>query len=158
MVQTSCGVSKISMVAGIGGHALNAAGSTMVGQNFAAGKHRRVTVTLGCILVIGCAFSALISLLVVAFPEQIFGLFNSDPEVLKMCHMYVPVACIDAFGFATRAVALAFINGIGFSTLSFIGGITDGIIFGLFTYIVLTFISSILYRKKDPIAASSSMA
>jgi AGZA family xanthine/uracil permease-like MFS transporter len=38
------------------------------------------------------------------------------------------------------------------------GSITDGIIFGLFTYIVLTFISSILYRKKDPIAASSSMA
>ena len=119
---------KISMVAGIGGHALNAAGSTMVGQNFAAGKYKRVTVTLGCILVIGCAFSAVISLLVVAFPEQIFGLFNSDPEVLKMCHMYVPITCIDALGFATRAVAFAFINGIGFSTLSFIGGITDGIV------------------------------
>ena len=133
--------SKISMVAGIGGHALNAAGSTMVGQNFAAGKYKRVTITLGCILVIGCAFSAVIALLVVAFPEQIFGLFNSDPEVLKMCHMYVPVTCIDALGFATRAVAFAFINGIGFSTLSFIGGITDGIVcrigFALLLQVVL---------------------
>ena len=133
--------SKISMVAGIGGHALNASGSTMVGQNFAAGKHKRVTAILGCILVIGCAFSAVIALLVVAFPEQIFGLFNSDPEVLKMCHMYVPITCIDALGFATRAVAFAFINGIGFSTLSFIGGITDGIVcrigFALLLQVVL---------------------
>ena len=120
--------SKISMVAGICGHALNASGSTLVGQNFAAGKHKRVTITLGCIMVLGFAFSALISLLVIAFPEQIFGIFNSDPEVLKMCHTYVPITCIDAFGFATRAVAFAFINGIGFSTLSFVGGLTDGIV------------------------------
>ncbi|MCQ2452395.1 MAG: MATE family efflux transporter [Oscillospiraceae bacterium] len=120
--------SKINMFSSIGSHAFNAAGSTLIGQNFAAGKHKRITSTLGAILLIGCAFAAVIAFLIVLFPEQIFGIFNPDPAVLELCHTYVPISVIDVFGFATRAAAFAFINGIGFAALSFVGGILDGVV------------------------------
>ena len=62
------------------------------------------------------------------FPEQVFGLFDRDPAVLAMSHPYVPICILNMLGFATRATAMAFINGIGFSRLSFIAGFIDGII------------------------------
>jgi len=133
--------SKINMFSSIASHAFNAAGSTLVGQNFAAGKHKRIASTLGAILLIGCIFALIMALAVALFPEQLFGIFDSDPEVLELCHLYVPISVIDVFGFATRATAFAFINGIGFASLSFVGGILDGVVcrigFALFFEIVL---------------------
>lgn len=45
-----------------------------------------------------------------------------------MSHPYVPICALNLFGLATRAAALAFVNGIGHSRLSFIAGFVDGII------------------------------
>ena len=119
---------KLTIVATIACGALNTAGSTIVGQNFAAGKFRRVGQTSLNIFRIGAVFCAILSLLVVLFPEQIFGLFDRNPEVLAMCHQYVPIAVINLFGFSVRSASFAFINGIGFPALSFIGGILDGLV------------------------------
>ena len=119
---------KITIVATICCGALNTAGASIIAQNFAAGKLGRVSRTLLDILILGLAFTVLLSLLVVAFPEQIFGLFNRDPEVLSMCGSYVPIAVLNLISFATRSAAFAFINGIGFSSMAFIGGILDGLV------------------------------
>lgn len=119
---------KITIAATICCGALNTAGSTIVGQNFAAGKFKRVGITLLNIMGIGLVFTAGMSLLLALFPEQIFGIFDSNPEVIAMSHIYVPVGVINLIGFASRSTAFAFINGIGFSKLAFVGGLIDGIV------------------------------
>ena len=119
---------KVILVITICTTAMVTAGNSIVAQSFAAKKFRRVSETLLWILVVSCIFSAILSVLMLLFPETIFSFFDKDPEVLAMSHMYAPIAVISFFGFATRAAGFAFINGIGFSKFSFAAGITDGII------------------------------
>ena len=119
---------KLTMVATICTAAMMTAGNSVVAQNFAARKMDRVSKTLGCILIINMGFCAILALIFTLFPEQVFGLFDRDPEVLAMSHPYVPICILNMLGFATRTTAMAFINGIGNSRLSFIAGFIDGII------------------------------
>lgn len=119
---------KLSVAATICTNALCTAGSSIVAQNFAAGKFKRVGKTTLYILLISVVFTTLLSLIVAIFPEQIFGLFDSNPDVVAMSHAFVPAAIISFLGFAGRSAVLAFINGIGFSSLAFFGGLLDGIV------------------------------
>ena len=119
---------KITMIMTIGTNALAMAGNTIIAQNFAARKFRRVSETLGWILLIGVAFAALLSILMLIFPEAIFAIFDTNPDVLAMAHVYAPIAVISFFGFATRASGIALVNGIGFSSFSFVSGFIDGIV------------------------------
>ena len=132
---------KLTVLATICTGALNTAGSSIIAQNFAAGKFSRVSRTLLHILLIGLAFCSLLSLVIISFPEQTFALFDTNPEVLAMSRTYAPVAVISLIGFATRSAAMALINGIGFSRLSFVCGILDGIVFriGLAVLFGMTF-------------------
>ena len=120
---------KLTVLATICTGALNTAGSSIVAQNFAGGKFSRVSRTLLDILIIGLAFCCLLSLLVCLFPERTFALFDGNPEVIAMSGTYMPIAVISLIGFATRSTAMALINGIGYSRLSFVGGVLDGIVF-----------------------------
>ncbi len=119
---------KLTMVATICNAATMTAGNSVIAQNFAARKLDRVSRTLGCILIINMAFSMFLALVFALFPEQVFSLFNKEPEVLALSHPYVLICFINMFGFATRSTAMALINGIGNSRLSFIAGFIDGII------------------------------
>ena len=119
---------KITMVATICTSAMMAAGNTVIGQNFAARKYDRVKVIVGCILIICLAFTGLLAAILALFPEQVFSLFDRDPEVLELSHTYVLSGVIALVGFATRGTSFAFCNGIGNSRLSFIGGMIDGIV------------------------------
>lgn len=116
---------KIMMLATIVTVALNTAGNSVIAQNFAAGKIKRVSQTTGCILILSLVFCGVLAVIFLLFPEQVFGLFDTDPEVLAMSHVYAPIGVIGLLGFATRCPALAFINGIGNSKLSFISGLID---------------------------------
>ena len=118
---------KITMVATICTGAMMTAGNSIVAQNFAAKKFRRVSVTLGCILLICLAFAAILSVILVLFPEQVFAIFDRDAEVLELSHVYAPIGVISLIGFATRGTGFAFCNGIGNSRLSFVAGLIDGI-------------------------------
>ena len=132
---------KITIVANIMSGAMNTAGSSIVAQNFAAGKISRVSKTLGCILVICIGFCTLLGLLLVLFPEQIFAIFDKNPDVIALSHVFAPIGFVSLLGFATRPAAMALINGIGNSRLAFVCGLVDGIIariglsllFGIFT-------------------------
>lgn len=119
---------KLTLVATICCAAMMTAGNSIIAQSFAARKLDRVSQTTGCILIINTGFCALVALIFALFPEQVFSLFDRDPEVLAMSHPYVPICAVNMLGFATRSTALAFINGIGNSRLSFIAGFIDGII------------------------------
>ena len=119
---------KLSMVASIVTLALSAAGATMVGQNFAARKFDRVRKTITDSFLIGSAFAAVLSLGIILWPEQVFSVFNSDPEVLAMSHAYVLIAVLNYFGWACRGPSIALCNGMGFPMLNFALGIFDGVV------------------------------
>ena len=73
-------------------------------------------------------FVTTLSIIILIFPEWVFGFFNRDPEVLKMARMYAPVAAIMFMGFAVRSPSLGFINGLGHSRMNFMMGVVEGFI------------------------------
>lgn len=119
---------KLMLLATIITQAMNTAGNSIVAQNFGARKMKRVSQTLGCILLVSLGFCMLLALLLVLFPEQLFGIFDTDPGVLELSHAYAGYGVISLVGFATRAASFSLINGIGFSRFSFFAGLMDGLV------------------------------
>ena len=81
--------------------------------------------------------AAILSALLIIFPEEIFGIFNKEEAVLAMCHSYVIVGVLSFFGFASRAPFLALVNGQGFAALGFTVGMLDGVVFRIGISILL---------------------
>lgn len=119
---------KITLVATICTGALNTAGASIIAQNFAAGKIDRVRASLGYILLLSMAFCCALAALLLVFPEQIFSIFDSNPQVIAMGPVFAPMGALGLVGFATRATAMSLINGIGNSRLSLVTGLVDGIV------------------------------
>lgn len=119
---------KLGSITAVVTNALSTAGSSMVGQNIGAEKYHRVPKIIGVSLVIDLAFAAVLCFVTVAFPKTIFGLFNSDPEVLDMAMTYIPVAVLLYVGFALRSPFFALINGSGNARLNLMVGLLDGVI------------------------------
>ena len=119
---------KLNGIALIVANAMNTAGATNIGQNFGAGKIDRVRHIVYRVFLIDFAFEALISILILLFPRQVFGIFDQSPAVLDMARDYAPVAAIAFMGFAFRSPSLAFINGLGNARMNFLMGVTEGFI------------------------------
>ena len=109
---------------------MNTAGSTLVGQNLAAGEFERVKKIMLQIARITLVVAAVLSVLVALFPEQIFALFTTegDADVLALAPGYVPIAILLFFGAAARAIMNALINGSGNYRINFATAIMDGIV------------------------------
>lgn len=84
---------KLGSITAVVTNALSTAGSSMVGQNLGAEKYHRVPKIIGVSMVIDLAFAVLLSFLHHLLPRTIFGLFNSDPQVLDMSMTYIPWRC-----------------------------------------------------------------
>lgn len=121
---------KIASVANLISMAMNNAGSTMVGQNIAAGEFGRVKKIMKHIAVITLAVATVMSVVISLFPEQIFGLFTDkgDADVLAIAKGYVPIAILLFFGASARAIMNALINGSGNYGTNFATAILDGIV------------------------------
>lgn len=121
---------KIASVANLISMAMNSAGSTMVGQNIAAGEFGRVKKIMKDIAVITLIVAVILTLLFAAFPEQIFGLFteDGDTDVLALAPGFVPIAALLFFGASARAVMNALLNGSGNYKVNFATAIFDGVV------------------------------
>lgn len=121
---------KIASVANLISMAMNTAGSTMVGQNIAAGEFKRVKEILKQIAAITIVIAVILSLAIWMFPKEIFGLFTdkSDTDVLNIAGGYVPIAVLLFFGASSRAVMNALLNGSGNYKINFVTAILDGIV------------------------------
>ena len=119
---------KISSVANLVSNAMNTAGSTMVGQNIAAGEYGRVKQILYRLAAITLSMASLISVLIVLFPQQIFSIFTQDAAVLAVGDSYVSIAVLLFFGAAMRAIMNALINGSGDYGTNFATAILDGVV------------------------------
>ena len=120
--------SKISQLCNIVTASLRAAGSTMTGQNFGAGRNDRVSSVFWHVLLLSVGFAALLTVILLLFPTRIFRLFDDDPAVLAVAMEAIAMIVLNFFGAATRTPASALINGIGFAGMNFVMGIMDGVV------------------------------
>ena len=104
---------KINSISNLCSNSINAAGSTMVGQNIGAEKYKRVPRIMATAFAITMGIAACLSAAVMLFPEQVFGIFTSEPDVLVLAMEYQPIAVLIFFGAACRAPMNALINGSG---------------------------------------------
>ncbi len=122
---------KINSISNLISNSLNTAGSSMVGQNIGAAEYKRVPKIIRSIFVSTLAIAACMSLAVIFFPNQVFGIFSHETDVLKIADDYIPIAILIFFGSACRAPMNALINGSGNSGLNFVTAILDGIVMRL---------------------------
>ena len=124
---------KIASISNLISNSLNTAGSSIVGQNIAARKYRRVTQVVIRLCVITLTIAVILSLAIILFPEQIFSLFlkPGEEEALLVGLEYIPIGILIFFGSACRAPMNALINGSGNISLNFVTAILDGIVLRL---------------------------
>ena len=119
---------KISSISNLVSGAMNTAGSTMVGQNIAAGEFTRVKQILLRLAAITLSVALVISLVICLFPDAVFSIFTTEASVLELAPRYLPIAVLLFFGAALRAVMNALINGSGNYRINFVTAILDGIV------------------------------
>ena len=119
---------KIASIINLISNAMNTAGSTVVGQNIAAGKFDRVKKTMGSLAKITLTVATMLSLLICLFPGPFFGIFTDDPAVLALVDDYLPIAVLLLYGSAARAIMNALLNGSGNYMVNFATAIFDGIV------------------------------
>jgi len=127
-----------SAINGIGGkllkcanvicNALNTSCTSMIGQCKGAGKTDRITKIVYVSLLVCTVYCALMSLAVVLLPEQIFGIFNKEEEILRACHEYVPILVLTFMLAGLRQPMRALINGTGNASLAMMNVIFGSIL------------------------------
>ncbi|MBQ6898522.1 MAG: MATE family efflux transporter [Clostridia bacterium] len=125
---------KISSISNLISAAMNTAGSTMVGQNIAAGKEERVKKILKTLAAITLSVSTLISCIFLFFQNEIIGFFaDGDESVVAVGEHFFLIAVLLFYASAMRAIMNALLNGSGNTKVNFATAIFDGIImrFGL---------------------------
>ena len=118
---------KVGMMVGIVSNSFAAAGSTMVGQNLGARAHGRVNRTLLTVLVSGMAISLALHLVMVLWPDVVYGIFTPDAALLAVASVLTLPIIFNFYGAATRSVAFSLINGSGRSGLNLAVAIIDGV-------------------------------
>lgn len=119
---------KINVVGGVVSMSFTAAGSSMVGQNLGARKYERVPRILATIAVIGLALFSVMTVVMVAVPEKVFGMFTGDVAVLSLANILIIPMILNFYGAATRSISFALINGSGNTRLNLAVALIDGIL------------------------------
>ena len=122
---------KLASIANLVSNSLNAAGSSMVGQNIGAGEYKRVPRIFMRVFAISAVISAVLSAVLCLFPEAVFSIFTSGEDktkVLEIAIGYIPIGVLMFFGSAFRSPANALINGSGNYIVNFATAIFDGIV------------------------------
>lgn len=119
---------KINNVMSIVTNSVGTAASAMVGQNIAARRTDRVSRITWVSFFICIVCAAALSLIFVFFPKQIFGIFNSDADVLAYAPFYSLVATVGFISFAIISPFNSLINGIGHASLALVIALLDGVV------------------------------
>ena len=120
---------KMSSIVNTLSNSFNTAGASMIGQNIGAGNYDRVGKIMKADYSITVSLATLFSILIVLFPEEIYGLFTSEPDVIEIGIRFVPIAVVLFYGSAARSGMNALINGSGNYKVNFATAILDGIVF-----------------------------
>lgn len=119
---------KINSVSMLLSNALTMAGSSMVGQNIGAKTFERVKKIMQTMAAITLTLATLMSITILIFPAEIFGIFTDDAKVIAVGMEYLPIAVLMFFGSAVRSPMMALINGSANYMANFLTALFDGII------------------------------
>ena len=119
---------KVNVMYNVITQAFTTAGATMVGQNLAAKKYRRVNKTLLTILLIGALLSLAGTLLLLKDPDAVYAIFTGDMDVLATAGVLTLPLILCLYGAATRSVSFSLINGSGKPALNLAVAIIDGML------------------------------
>lgn len=120
--------SKIWELIGVVTRAISNAGSTVVAQNMGARKIDRVRQFLRIALMLCIVTTIICATILILFPKQVFGIFDTDPATLALAPQYVSVMVWGLAASALMSPYCSIINGVGFASLSFVIGILDGVV------------------------------
>ena len=119
---------KLQSVPSIITQGMSMANASMVGQNMAAGKPKRVRQSVRTCFILNSVVYGVFITACLAVPKLIFSLFTTDADVMALAPTYLRISCI---GFAASIFNSSFnsvINGIGFTSLSMAIGLLDGVV------------------------------
>jgi len=119
---------KLRMIIGILTSSLVTAASSMIGQNVGAGRYDRVNQVFIRSFLIMLVFSLILGGVGMLFPEAVFGIFDTNPEVLAMAPKFMVINFVTFLSFAGMQPGTSLINGIGNAGMSFFVGIMDGVV------------------------------
>lgn len=120
---------KIYHIANIFAISVREAGGTIVAQNIGAEKLDRVKKTVRSVAIVSFSAAAIMAIPSVLFPNFIFSMFTSDPEVLSQARIFMLICCIIYFLSAAIAPYEGVVSGTGNAKLGFLGGMLDGVVF-----------------------------
>ncbi len=107
--------------------AIGSAASTMVGQNIGAGLKDRAKSIINWSLLLTGAFAVVIIAVVQLIPGFLISLFDTDPEVIEYGILYIRIVSLSYIAHALMNSYEAMANGIGFSMLTLVCCLFDGV-------------------------------
>jgi putative MATE family efflux protein len=121
---------KINSLINVVTSSMQTAVSSMVAQNFAAGKIDRVRKINRVSNTVCMLFFVIVGAVTLLFPEQIIGIFtkSTETEVLALARPYMRIALWVYLSFCLMTTSLGHINGVGFTTLNLIIAVLDGVV------------------------------
>ncbi len=121
-------VNKLGSICNLISNSVNAAGSSMVGQNVGAQKFERVPKIMVTCFVLTLCSSTLLTAVLYAFPTAVFGIFTDESAVMAIAMEFLPIAAVLFLGSACRSPMNALINGSGNHRVNFATAILDGLV------------------------------
>ena len=97
---------------------------TFTGQNYGAGKHRRILRVLGCSIAQVIIVGVVTGWTAILCGEQLLSLYNSDPEVIEMGMKRIIVMCSLHFLCGVMDVLAGVMRGMGHSVVPMIVSLT----------------------------------
>lgn len=107
---------------------MSQASAAMVGQNLGAKKPDRAKKAVLCSLLCSLSFGVVISILILLFPKQTFGIFTTDDAVKALGVYYISMLAVHIMVSAVTSSFQSMVIGSGNAALNFIIGILDGVV------------------------------
>ena len=107
---------------------MQTAEATFTGQNIAARRIDRVKRSMYVTTGICLGYWLILSVVFLLFPQAVFSIFNTEPEVLAMAPRYMVILVVMFLSFATMSSGLGLINGVGNVKFNFIIALADGVV------------------------------
>ena len=120
--------------------AVGTAAGSICGQCVGAGKFDRVKETVDKATLINLCVAVISTLVIVFAPDPLIRLFDTTPEVMDICRLYLRLHIIHNVAMVIFNSHSAVCTGVGNTTLSAIAFMTDGVFLRLSLCLLFTYV------------------